>query len=174
MTGVAELSVRDRVLSTAATTSLCIAAFDPGRSGALAFYYPQHDRLLVEDMPVADGNVDGAGMAARVRQLAPDFAIVEIASSRPGQGVSSVFKFGAGYGVILGVLAAHGIPTHLVAASRWKRRFGLSSDKERSRALALNSGPPAPICSAASVITEEPKVRSSRATAPRQFPEAAQ
>jgi hypothetical protein len=139
MTDVADLSVHDRAL--ASVSSLCIAAFDPGLGGAVSFYFPHLDRLIAEDMPVVGGDIDGATLAARIRQMGPDLAIVEIASSRPGQGVSSSFKFGAGYGVILGVLAALNVPTHLVSASKWKRRFGLDSDKEKSRALALRLWP---------------------------------
>lgn len=140
MTNIAEQSLRD-ALAAEAATSLCIAAVDPGLSGAVAFYYPQYDRIAVEDMPTVAGNVDAATLAQRIRATAPDFAIVEIASSRRGQGVSSVFKFGCGYGAIIGVLAALEIPTHLISASRWKKHFGLSSDKERSRALALRFWP---------------------------------
>jgi hypothetical protein len=141
MTAITELFDRDCALSAVAPSSLCIAAFDPGLSGAIAFYYPEHDRISVEDMPVVAGDVDGATLAARIRQFEPDLAIVEIASSRPGQGVSSVFKFGCGYGVVLGVLAALDVPTHLVAPSKWKKHFGLSADKEKSRALVLRFWP---------------------------------
>ncbi len=93
------------------------------------------------DMPVVDGNVDAATLASDIRQFAPNFAIVEIASARPGQGVSSVFRFGCGYGQILGVLASGGVPTQLIAASKWKRHFNLDSDKEKSRAMALRLWP---------------------------------
>ena len=135
MADVAELSMHG------AASTLCIAAFDPGLSGAYSIYFPRHNRLNVQDMPVVAGNVDAATLASDLRKFEPNFAIVEIASSRPGQGVSSVFKFGSGYGAILGVLAALEIPTQLVAASKWKRHFGLSSDKELSRALALRTWP---------------------------------
>jgi crossover junction endodeoxyribonuclease RuvC len=120
----------------------CILGVDPGLSGALAFYFPSApDRVSVEDMPVADGNIDAANLAARINQLAPTVAIVERAASRPGQGVASSFKCGACYGVILGTLAALEVPTQLVAPTVWKRHFSLSTDKEQSRALALRLFP---------------------------------
>lgn len=119
----------------------CVTAFDPGLGGAIAFYYPEHDRILVEDMPVADSNVDSASVAALVRQFAPNFAVVEIAGSRPKQGIASAFKGGVGYGKIIGVLAALGIATHLVSPTVWKRACQLDSDKERSRGRALQYWP---------------------------------
>jgi crossover junction endodeoxyribonuclease RuvC len=120
---------------------LCVVAFDPGLGGAIAFYYPGCDRIAVEDMPIADGNVDSAGIAVLVRQFDPNFGVVEIASSRPKQGIASAFKGGVGYGKILGVLATLGIATHPVSASQWKRALNLDSDKERSRARAIQYWP---------------------------------
>ncbi|MFZ2109605.1 MAG: hypothetical protein WAV18_30225 [Roseiarcus sp.] len=61
--------------------------------------------------------------------MKPDFAIVELVASRPGQGVASVFKFGCGFGMVPGVIAARSVPLHLVTPAKWKRHFGLDSDK---------------------------------------------
>ena len=90
-------------------------------------------------MPTAAGTVDCATLAARIRQMAPDLAIVERVASMPGQGVSSTFKFGAAYGCLLGVLGALQIRTILVAPAVWKKHFRLDADKEKSRALALRT-----------------------------------
>jgi hypothetical protein len=94
MSGVDEPSVRDLALASA--SSLCICAIDSGLSGAIAYLYPWHRRISVEDMPVLAGNVDTATLASSIRVQAPNIAIVETASSRPGQGVSSVFRYGRG------------------------------------------------------------------------------
>jgi len=121
-------------------TLRCIFGIDPGIGGAVAFFFPEvPDRVAVEDMPVVDGAVDCATLAARIRQMAPDVAIVERVASRPGQGVSSVFKFGASYGAVIGVLAALEVRTILVTPQTWKKHFRLDSDKEKSRALALRT-----------------------------------
>ncbi len=114
---------------------------EPGLSGALAFLFPEHNAVGAEDMPTAAGDVDVATLAARIAQLKPDVAVVEHVASRPGQGVASVFKFGCGYGMVRGVVAAAGVPLHLVAPSRWKKYFGLDADKENARALALRLWP---------------------------------
>ena len=134
----AALAARARALRDRAP---CILGVDPGLAGALAFLFPQHDRVVAIDMPTVAGGVDVASLAERIRQMAPDFAVVETASSRPGQGVASAFKFRAGWGAVIGVIAALGVPLHLVSSSKWKRHFGLDADKERSRALALRLWP---------------------------------
>ena len=120
----------------------CIMGVDPGLSGAIAFYFPRHpERVSVEDMPVAGGDIDCVTLAGRIRQFAPDLAIVEAVHAMPKQGVSSTFRFGAGYGAIRGVLAALDVPTHLVTPGAWKKHFRLTADKEQARALALRLFP---------------------------------
>ncbi len=131
-------STRQALLASA---SLCILAVDPGLTGAFAFYFPTQGAITADPMPVAGGDIDAATLAARIAQMRPDLAIVEHVASRPGQGVSSVFKFGCGFGMVRGVIAASGVPLHLVSPAKWKRHFGLDSDKEKSRALALRLWP---------------------------------
>lgn len=125
-----------------AKPAFCIVGIDPGLSGAVGFYFPTcPDKVSVYDMPIVGKEVNGAALARLVQLLDPDLAVVEQVSSRPGQGVSSTFRFGASYGVARGVLSALTIPTILVSPSKWKRHYGLGSDKEASRALAIRYWP---------------------------------
>lgn len=59
-------------------------------------------------------------------------AWVEKVHSMPGQGVASMFTFGTGYGQILGILEALGIPINLVPPSKWKSEVGVTHDKATS------------------------------------------
>lgn len=119
-----------------------ICGIDPGQSGALAFFWPASPHMIsAVDMPVADGQVDGASLADSIRMMTPDVVVVETAHSMPGQGVSSTFKFGRSFGIAIGVVQGLQIPLHFVGAGRWKKHFHLSSDKEASRALALRLWP---------------------------------
>lgn len=120
----------------------CILGIDPGASGACAWYFPEvPDRVSVEDMPTIGKAVDGATLARRIDQMRPTMAVVELVNAMPRQGVTSSFNFGRAVGVVHGVLAARGIPLHLVAPGKWKRHFRLSSDKEEARALAVRLWP---------------------------------
>lgn len=127
----------------ASVATPCIAAFDPGSSsGAMSFYFPFHPgQITAEDLPGVAGQVDAATLAARLEQMRPDVAIIERVSAMPRQGVASTFKFGAAFGIIVGVVAALKIPAHFVAPGKWKRHFGLTADKELSRARALQFWP---------------------------------
>ena len=57
---------------------------------------------------------------------------LEKVGAMPGQGVTSMFTFGTGYGFIQGVLAAFGIPYQLVPPQTWKKEFSLNSNKQTS------------------------------------------
>lgn len=119
-------------------TYKCIMSVDPGLSGAIAYYYPEHPKLIsVYDMPIADREVDGAAVANLIRQHGPDICIIEKVSARPKQGVTSVFCFGNSYGVVRGAVSACKIPTILVSPQRWKKVMSLDSDKEKSRKMAI-------------------------------------
>ena len=63
----------------------------------------------------------------------------------PDQGVSGVFAFGKSYGILLGVLAALGISTHIVSPQKWKGFFALGREKDQSRELAQRMWPAAPL-----------------------------
>jgi len=122
--------------------NLCIGSCDPGGSGAIAFLFKGYPRTIsAEDTPTAAGEIDAATLADRITAMRPDLFIIERVGAMPKQGVSSTFKFGKAYGVVIGVVAALKIPVHFVAPSVWKRHFGLSADKEEARARALQYWP---------------------------------
>lgn len=49
---------------------------------------------------------------------------LERVGARPGQGVTSMFKFGENFGFIQGLLTACSIPYGLVTPQKWKREKG--------------------------------------------------
>lgn len=62
------------------------------------------------------------------------YAVVEKVASSPQMGLASSFKFGMGYGEVLGVLTACGLVVHDVHPNEWKPRMQLSRDKSLSLA----------------------------------------
>lgn len=112
---------------------------DPGLHGGLAFL--AGDELAVHDIPLAGGELDLDEVLRLMRDGKVDMAVIEAASSRPAQGVASTFKFGVAFGMLRACLTACWIPTHIVAATTWKRHFKLDRDKDKSRAMALRLWP---------------------------------
>lgn len=125
-----------------------IIGVDPGAiSGAWAAIEAKSGLVkLAEDLPVVDRMICPSAWASDIEDLMAMGgveAIVEAVHSFPGQGVSSSFRFGQGYGTILGVLGAMKIPVRLVPPVKWKRALGLDRDGEKSRALAISLYPAA-------------------------------
>lgn len=118
-----------------------ILAVDPGSvSGAWAMI--RGLEVTVGDLPTVERQVDPAAFTRLVREFSPDCAVVERVGAMPGQGVSSMFKFGFAAGCLQGVLAAWGVPVRLVTPTVWKREMGLpGKDNEACRALAIRLYP---------------------------------
>ena len=119
----------------------CICGIDPGMSGAIAFFFPEQDRVAVYDMPSANNVVDGAQIARLMQAYRPQQAMIEAVHAMPKQGVSSTFKFGQSYGIVIGAVAASMVPLHLVTPQRWKKHFRLGADKDEGRGLAIRLWP---------------------------------
>ena len=123
---------------------------DCGQTGAIAAYDGTIITGLI-DMPTMarlhgqGQQVDPYELASLVLELCngvPELAIIEAVSAMPGQGVSSMFRFGESVGVVVGVLGALQVPMRWCSPSVWKRRAGLlGKDKDAARSLAIQMHP---------------------------------
>jgi crossover junction endodeoxyribonuclease RuvC len=119
-----------------------VMGIDPGISGAVAFYFPMvPSRIAVDDTPIAGGEVNVHELARLIRIHRPTLAVIERVSAMPGQGVTSMFNFGRSYGDVRGVIGAMDVPMHFVTPQKWKKHFGLSSDKDECRLRAIRVFP---------------------------------
>ncbi len=127
-----------------------IVAIDPGLAGGIAFHDPAAKTFAIFAMPThhltrggkKKSEIDATELARLVDAHGPIArAVVEGVGAMPGQGVTSSFAFGKGFGIVLGILAANFIPLELVAPATWKRATGIPSgsgkDASRARASAL-------------------------------------
>jgi crossover junction endodeoxyribonuclease RuvC len=62
-------------------------------------------------------------------------------AAMPGQGVSSTFRFGQGYGQLEMGIAACKLPIQYVSPAVWKKHFRLNRDKGVSRGLVTQRLP---------------------------------
>ena len=84
-------------------------------------------------------------MAALLRPYTAPSAhvLIEASQAMPGQGVSSTWTTGYGYGAWVGLLAALQIAYTTVRPAIWKRALGLRKDKEAARLRAMQLFPAA-------------------------------
>lgn len=122
-----------------------IVGIDPGAKGAIAVLSYDGTLHAAHDMPVIAVNgkarLNAAELARLLGECTPHVVMVERVGAMPGQGVSSMFAFGYGAGVIEGVCAGLSLPMEFVTPAVWKRRLGLSSYKGASRMLACRLWP---------------------------------
>lgn len=106
---------------------------DPGSKGAMALMVNGHVTVVPYDKTAYLTHL--SAVTSGLRTNAEDDGIVcciEQVSAHPGEGVKSVFTFGTNYGWLLGVLDTLQIPYQPITPQRWKKEFGLTSDKSKS------------------------------------------
>src|SRR3546814_182133 len=112
-----------------------VLGIDPGLSGALAQW--DGENLILFEIP----SMKSTGRGREIDWPAlnkgwddnffwADHVFLERVGTRPGEGVSSAFKFGLVFGGIRGMLAAKLLPVTLVVPTVWKKQFGLQASKE--------------------------------------------
>jgi len=130
---------------------LIIVGIDCGQTGAVAVY----DGMMraVYDMPTSTRlhgsgqQVNGGELASIMMGIKNEFGgifqvKIEAVSAMPGNGGSSMFRFGESVGVVLGVCGALQLPIHYVTPQRWKKNAGLiGKDKDAARTLVIQQHP---------------------------------
>jgi len=102
----------------------CYIGIDPGKGGAIAVISDGNVVATTVMILTTKKKIDLTSMTewiADVTAVLQPIACVESVSAMPGQGVSGMFNFGYSVGAIHGILAALGIPRHVVSPIKWQR-----------------------------------------------------
>lgn len=125
-----------------------VIGIDPGLSGGVAFLDVEKSALFALPVPVFEekGSKTQFDIHSMVDLLSMPAesvitVVLEQVGARPGQGVTSMFRFGTGYGMWQGIIAARKFPLRFVTPQKWKSRYGLSAIKEESRRKATELFP---------------------------------
>ena len=123
--------------------SAIIIGVDPGKSGAFAALDQDGNLHDTWDIPVVDKRISAPLIADILvpLQAVAELCVIEDVHAMPGQGVTSMFTFGRGLGIVEGVALGAGIPVRWVSPAKWKRALGLSPDKGASRRRATELWP---------------------------------
>lgn len=122
---------------------------DPGQKGGLAAVDGDGSLISVRKLVVIQSGklkwIDGNWLYSALLDIqihAPQGqarCVVERAQFMPKQGGSSSFNYGVGFGSLLSIIQARGLPLEFVQAAKWKRVLGVTSDKataiDRARLL---------------------------------------
>lgn len=110
------------------------AGIDPGQKGGIAIMAGDGEACGYV-MPLAGKEIDGHAVAALLRELSPNLVIIEKVHSMPAQGVASTFKFGMGFGLVIGICDALSLPYRLVTPQSWKKAVLSGTAKDKSAAI---------------------------------------
>lgn len=108
---------------------------DPGKSGALAYIDRTGHGVAVEVVPFNEDEYKRVLSCISESGTENVRCCIERVSAMPGQGVTSMFNFGKGFGWVLGLLDAYRLSYELITPQKWKREFGVTSDKNTSIAV---------------------------------------
>jgi crossover junction endodeoxyribonuclease RuvC len=109
-----------------------IMGIDPGLRGAYACLGPEN---IAEPMPIESGEIDIRRLYSSILRYTPDLVMVEWAQAMPKQGVASTFKYGMGFGKILGMLETRDLPHQLVRPRAWKASVLAGTKKDKDAAI---------------------------------------
>lgn len=116
---------------------------DPGAKGAIVAIDGSNDILYAKELPFIGKVLDCAEVFEVLLSLKSNdsdntFAVLEAVTARPHQGVTSMFTFGRGYGMLEALLIALGISYELSRPSRtgWhKILHGIEGTDPKTRAV---------------------------------------
>ncbi len=122
---------------------MIFAGIDPGLTGAVAIY--ENGEISLIDTPICEGsngrkikNEYSPGQMAAIFDPIGDkgqcHVFLEKVGPMPKQGVVSMFGFGKGYGIWIGILSALKIPYTLVTPQSWKKEIMGGGAKEKDAA----------------------------------------
>jgi len=121
-----------------------VVGIDPGISGAIARYNPSKATLDVWDMPILEVNKKktiSPYLVANILKEAAAPVYIEKVAAMPGQGVTSMFNFGKGFGVLLGAAAGLGLQTTQVTPQTWMKALKCQKGKDANRQRACELFP---------------------------------
>lgn len=125
-----------------------ILGIDPGLYGALAFVQliGGTPRVEVVDMPIVAKQVNGMRRSRIDKSALADLianrvhtlrcVVIEDVHALPKDGPVQAFTFGYGLGLLHGICQVYDLTVVNVPPHSWKSKYGLNSDKHKSRAVA--------------------------------------
>lgn len=142
-------------------TDKYIAGIDPGNTGAICIYNPNHHpsvlnegkSVVIEmfDMPLLEitrngkkrNQIDLYALARFIDKWSPCIskAYIENPQGMPGMASNSTYRLGLNCGIVQMAIASAFIPMELVAPATWKKQMGLTKNKDGSRLKASQIAP---------------------------------
>lgn len=103
---------------------------DPGQAGGIALIDDIEDYITITPMPATPQDILDWMRESLDEDVRP-IARIEKVHAMPGNGVSSMFKFGMGYGGLIMMLTALKICFEEVTPQAWQKELGITPRKKK-------------------------------------------
>jgi crossover junction endodeoxyribonuclease RuvC len=118
-----------------------ILGVDPGLNGGLVLLDEVKitGRIVMPTLDAPNGKgreYDLFTLIQTFESWKPDRAILERAQPMPGQGVTSMFSIGKGYGILMGIISALRIPINIVHPRTWQKLIFSNMAKQDTKAAS--------------------------------------
>lgn len=106
---------------------------DPGMSGGIGVIIDDGMTFSSTAYPMPETERDVWDLFETISKHPNPTAVIEKVGVMPGQGISSGFKFGQGYGALRMALIGNKIPYIDVTPAKWQQAIGIASRGEKSK-----------------------------------------
>lgn len=112
-----------------------IIGIDPGKEGGIAALSREGELIAIG--PLNELSPETFAKIASEADYQPTLVLIERAQAMPGQGVTSMFTYGTGFGRLLGWCEAFGLAHQLVPPVQWSRvmHAGTSGKDTKARSV---------------------------------------
>jgi crossover junction endodeoxyribonuclease RuvC len=125
-----------------------VLGIDPGIKGAISSYNGGKIHAIQFPSVAAPGKARGNVLDYEMVDFLigehfsdADHCYIEQTQARPMEGRGTIYKFGYACGFLRGIVTAYGIPVTMITPVKWKRSYGISSDKIEALELARKMFP---------------------------------
>ena len=114
---------------------MIVIAFDPGMKGGVAVLNTVTNKILSAPLPVIGKELDYRKLHSLLKAHEPNLIVIEKVHAMPGQGVTSMFNFGLGYGALVALATISTARVVLVTPQAWKKHVLAGTSKDKDAAI---------------------------------------
>ena len=114
---------------------MIVMGIDPGMKGGIALLNTDTNSLVASPTPLLAKELDYRTIFKAIQEHSPDRIVIEKVHAMPGQGVTSMFNFGYGYGALVALSSVSNARLILVTPQTWKKHVLEGTAKDKSAAI---------------------------------------
>ena len=112
-----------------------VIGIDPGMKGGIAILNTESNQMKAVPVPLVGKEIDYRRVHEALTFYEPSIIVIEKVHAMPGQGVTSMFNFGLGYGALVALATISTARVVLVTPQMWKKHVLAGTSKDKDAAI---------------------------------------